>query len=73
MIRAILLAAIELHLAETTGHLASVQWSLLRAPIEGGEALAVAGVLLDLHSELEAQSWALKEARAELIQGGCPC
>lgn len=64
---AILLGALNAQIAELTGGLASLEWSLLAGSIEGGEALAVAGALLELHQEMEGQCWALKQARAEIL------
>lgn len=66
MIGAILIATLDAQIAALSGELFSLQACLLGGAIEGGEALAVAGVLLELHNEIEAQQWALKTARALL-------
>lgn len=55
MIGAILIATLDAQIAALSGELFSLQACLLGGAIEGGEALAVAGVLLELHNEIEAQ------------------
>lgn len=63
---AVLVAALDAQIAKLSGEIFSLQGCLLGGAIEGGEALAVAGVLLEMHNEIEAQQWALKTARASL-------
>lgn len=67
MIRSILIAALDAQIAEMTGAVASLQWTLLSSH-DGGESLAVVGALLELHEDMERQCWALKCYRADLAQ-----
>jgi len=66
MIGAILIATLDAQIAALSGELFSLQACLLGGAIEGGEALAVAGVLLELHEEMEGRWWSLREARNDL-------